>query len=62
MSWLKGLTESLGLTSTGPSSATLQQIKEAPVGTQSLGEQRLSAFEGELARQLYESIYGKEAQ
>lgn len=50
MSWLKGLTESLGLTSTGPSSATLQQIKEAPVGTQSLGEQRLSAFEGDLEK------------
>jgi hypothetical protein len=38
------------LTSTGPSSATLQQIKEAPVGTQSLGEQRLSAFEGDLEK------------
>lgn len=38
------------MTSTGPSSATLQQIKEAPVGTQSLGEQRLSAFEGDLEK------------
>ena len=50
MSWLKGLTDSLGLTSTGPSAATLEQIKTAPVGTQSLGEQRVSAFDEDLQK------------
>lgn len=50
MSWLKGLTDSLGLTSTGPSAATLEQIKTAPVGTQSLGEQRVSSFDEDLQK------------
>lgn len=50
MSWIKGLTDSLGLTSTGPSAATLEQIKTAPVGTQSLYEQRASSFDDELAQ------------
>jgi hypothetical protein len=50
MSWLKGLTDSLGLTSTGPSAATLEQIKNAPIGTQSLGEQRVSSFDEDLQK------------
>lgn len=50
MSWLKGLTDSLGLTSTGPSAATLEQIKTAPVGTQSLYEQRVNSFDDNLAQ------------
>jgi hypothetical protein len=50
MSWLKGLTDSLGLTSTGPSAATLEQIKTAPVGTQSLYEQRVNSFDDDLAQ------------
>jgi hypothetical protein len=38
------------LTSTGPSAATLEQIKTAPVGTQSLYEQRASSFNDDLAQ------------
>jgi hypothetical protein len=38
------------LTSTGPSAATLEQIKNAPIGTQSLGEQRVSSFDEDLQK------------